>query len=529
MRGLCRSNIFLVIVINFIIAGAYYFDNLNANYSELSSDILNIIPVAQKFDNPELFKSDLYLNDIANVKYYTPFYVQTLRLIANFTNYDYVQAINIFGVICHMLFGVLWFFFLFKFVNNFWVALFVSIMVRGIIWLPGLEIWGISDLWTIMPRTVYISLLPIPFLFLSNSFLKVVVSGFLIGLIFNFHPITGLGGILLFITFIISIQFYFGKQAWFSFSKLIMVLLGILLGMLPFILTYFGKTSSNITYSIADFNAAFSARIPDYFNQPIEFLKQWLHFKTLFFVAPLILFFILSIKQKEQYQKAKMLILITIILILIPTISVPIEQFINKLLGLNLRLSFQLIRVQKVAIVPSFFALAFLLKSIIGESYYRIKYFPYLVCFYGVILVFSQSIWFKNIPFIGDDISKTILPHNLSAYSTIRDSELEIDRMAGYIKANTSVSDIICGSHVYRAATERSVVFDGKGASMLIEGNPEQFIIWQKRQETINTFASKEEVVSYLKKFSVDYFVTRNKGVPGELIHSEGSINLYKL
>lgn len=527
MKSLGQYKLLSVIVINLVIAAAYYVDNLDASYSELSSDIQNIIPVAQKFDNPNLFQTDLYLNDINNVKYYTPFYVQTLRFIAKFTNLDYLQAVNVLGFVCHLLFGILWFFLIYRFVGYYSVALMISVMIRGVVWLPGLEIWGISDLWTIMPRTLYISFLPLPFLLLSRSFIRVLMASFLIGLIFNFHPITGLGGILMFLSFLILYPIYFQKESWLNFKSGIFILASILLGMLPFILTYFGKTTSEVTYQLNDFNTAFKARIPSYFNEPILFLKQWLHFKTLFFVFPLFLFFIISFKNEVKHKKAKLLLWITIVLIAVPTISVPVEQFVNNVLGLNLRLSFQLIRVQKVAILPSFFASAFILKEVFHNK--KKYYLPSLVSCYLLLLVFSQSVWFKNVPFFGDDISKTILPHNLSAFSMVKDNELDIDRMADYIVNHTKTSDLLCGSHIYRGATKRSVVFDGKGASMLIEGNPEQFILWQKRQHTISQFKDVEKVVEYLQSFSVVYFVTRNKNVPAKLIHTEGSINLYKL
>lgn len=529
MKRLGKYKLLLVITINIIIAVAYFIDNKDANYSELSSDIQNIIPVAQKFDNPQLFTHDLYLDNLSNVKYYTPFYVQSLRFIAKFTNYNYVQAINVLGLFCHLAFGILWFFLIYKYINSFWVALFVSILMRGIIWLPGLEIWGISDLWTIMPRTVYISLLPLPFLILSKAFYKNVIAAILIGLIFNFHPITGLGGILLFVSFLSLTQIYFKKQEWLTLTKSITILICILIGMLPFILTYFGKTTSEVTYNIMDFNAAFNARIPEYFSQPLLYLKQWFHFKTLFFILPLGLYYIWTLKKNDAHLKAKTLIILTFILVLVPTISVPIEQMVNKSLGLNLRLSFQLIRVQKVAIIPGFFALAFLLNDIIKSNKTIVKAFPYLVGLYFALLTFSQSPWLQKIPFIGDDISNTILPHNLSFFSAITDSELDIDRMSKYIQNNTNSLDLICGSHIYRGAARRSVVFDGKGASMLIEGNPEQFITWHMRQQKISSLNSMQEVVDYLKLFDVDYFVTRNKDVPATLVHSEGPIFLYKL
>ncbi|WGD34860.1 hypothetical protein [Olleya sp. YS] len=529
MKRLSKQKLLVIIVFNLVIAVAYYIDNLDANYSELSSDIQNIIPVAQKFDNPALFQEDLYLDNIENVKYYTPFYVQTLRFMATFTNYNYIQAVNVLGFICHLSFGILWFFLLFRFVSNFWVALLVSILIRGIIWLPGLEIWGISDLWTIMPRTVYISLLPLPFLIFSKPFYKVLIASFLIGLIFNFHPITGLGGVLLFLSFIVLNQIYFKNKARVTLRQFVLILAAIALGMLPFVLTYFGKTSSEVTYNLDAFEKAFHTRIPDYFSQPFQFLRQWLQLKTLFFIIPLILFFILSFKNQDQHKKAKLLVLLTVILILIPTISVPVEQLINKLFGLNLRLSFQLIRVQKVAVIPAYFAWAFIFERIINANKNRLKYAPYVVGTYLVLLVFSQSLWFNKVPFFGEDISKTILPHNLSVFSTEKDTELAIDRMSKYINKNTNQSDVLCASYIYRGATKRSVIFDGKGASMLIEGNPQQFIEWQKRQETINSLNNMKAIIDYLKQFNVDYYVTRNKNVPATLIHTEGSISLYKL
>lgn len=529
MKVLSRPKIALVVLLNLTIAIAYYLDNLNASYSELSSDIQNIIPVAQKFDNPSLFQDDLYLDDLDNVKYYTPFYVQTLRFVAKFTNHNYVQAINLIGLICHLLFGVLWFFLLFKFVNNYWICLSISVMIRGVIWLPGLEIWGISDLWTMMPRTVYITLMPIPFILLSFKLKNLLLSSFLIGLIFNFHPITGLGGVLIFIAFLVLlVSFYPSIRVHFSIIKLSLLLLAIFLGILPFVITYFGKTSSSLTYDIAAFNEAFNTRIPEYFQSAVLFLKQWISFKTLFFLISLMLYFVITHKDEAHHKISKLLFCLTLILILIPTISIPIEHIINNALNKNLRMSFQLVRMQKVSIIPAFFAIAFMLDYLMFK--FKIsKVLPYVFLIYIGLLVFSQSKTFKAIPFFGDDISRSILPHNLSGFTVEVDKELPIDRMADYIKFNTPKDAIVCGTFILRGATKRSLIFDGKGASMLIEGNPKQFIIWQERQKTINSLKTMTEVVNYLKQFGASYFVTRNKNVPATLIHEEGNIKLYKL
>jgi len=357
-------NFFIVFVINLVIAIGFYASNLNANYSDLSSDIQNIIPVAQKFDNPELFKNDLYLNDINNVRYYTPFYVQSLRFIAKFTNYNYLQAINVMNLISHLLFGVLWFFLIYKFVSNFWIALLVSLLVRGVVWLPGLELWGISSLWAMMPRTLYITLFPLPFIMLSTTFSRLIIASFLIGFIFNFHPITGLGGVLLFLSFIILYVFYFKKRNHLNIKTILLVFVNILLGMLPFIMTYFGKTSAIIDYDINAFNEAFNTRIPEFFLDPLLFLKQWLDVKTIFYIIPIILFYIISRNKEKKQKQSQIIIILSLILVVLPSVSVYVERLVNYIFGLNLRLSFQLIRIQKVAIIPSFFAMAYLIQII---------------------------------------------------------------------------------------------------------------------------------------------------------------------
>ena len=177
----------IVILLNVCIAFGYYLGNLSANETQLSSDLHNIIPICLKKDDPTLFSKDLFCDDINNVKYYTPFYVETLRFLAKFTDGNYVQALNILTFICHILFGLLWYFLLFKITNNFWIALFISIFMRGIIWIPGYEYWGISDLWSMLPRVVYYAVLPLPFLLLNfKSNIRLYIAAFLAGLYLTF-------------------------------------------------------------------------------------------------------------------------------------------------------------------------------------------------------------------------------------------------------------------------------------------------------------------------------------------------------
>jgi hypothetical protein len=275
------------------------------------------------------------------------------------------------------------------------------------------------------------------------------------------------------------------------------------------------------------FKTAFDARIPQFFTQPLVYLKGWLHFKTLFYVIPIVVYFFICKKDTTNFKRAKLIIALTLLLVVLPSISVYVENFVNSVLNLNLRLSFQLIRAQKVAIIPSFFAIAYLLQylnSKINKQYFL----PTLFFVYFLVLVVSKSPIFNNIPFVGDDVVRLVLPNNLSIGVKNYSQPLAIDKMANYILENTDEDAVVFGGHHYRGASKRSVVLDSKGASMIIEGNPSQFIQWKKDQFKLASTTLIEEKLSVLKDFDVNYIVSK-KNFPLKVIHIESDLKLYLL
>ena len=124
-----KKQFFVAIFVNLVIAIAFFISNLNAEVTDISSDLANIIPICKKLDNPSLYQNDLYLGDINNVKYYTPFYVETLRFIAKFTHFDYIQALNVLSLLTHFIYGMLWFYLLFLIRKDFIIALLFSIFI----------------------------------------------------------------------------------------------------------------------------------------------------------------------------------------------------------------------------------------------------------------------------------------------------------------------------------------------------------------------------------------------------------------
>ena len=498
---------FWIVLLNLLIAIGFYVDNLESGYSVLASDVHSIVPIAQKFDDPELFKNDLYLNTLDNVRYYTPFFVQPLRFLAKFTDFNYIQALNLFGLIAHLLFGILWFLLFYKFTNKFWVALIMSVLIRGLVWLPGNEIWGITDLWSIMPRTFYITLMPLPFLFLSvSNKTKLFISAFLIGFVFNFHPITGLGGILIYLSLTLLFYLYLRDEVKFSLKEFPKVIGLIILGMLPFIITYFSKTEVSADYDVNLYKEAFSKRIPSSFESPLMFLKNWVAAKTLFFIIPLLVFFFISFNNRAESKKAKIILILTVLIVLFSSLSIYVERFVNQVLDLNIRMSFQFIRLQKLAILPAYFAMALLLCKIKTPK----KILTSLFFVFFLFLIICKSSSFKNIPLIGDDIFRAIIPETFSLWPEKKERYNSTDEMMEFIANNTNKDDVFRGPPIIRCAAKRSVVMDYKGSSAIIDGILSNLFSgtkilqntgnWIPKRNGFNFYMKKKELITWLQQ-----------------------------
>lgn len=368
--------------------------------------------------------------------------------------------------------------------------------------------------------------MPLPFLLMqASNKLKLFFSAFLIGFIFNFHPISGLGGIILYITLCISYYVFYNPNNIKPVKSFFSMMAMIILGMLPFIFTYFTQTESKVDYDIALYEEAFSKRIPSYFEEPFQFLKQWLNVKTLFFIIPIVAYLFLSKKKTNDLKKAKILIISTFILLFLPSLGVYVENAVNTILGFNLRMAFQFIRLQKLAILPAYFALAFMLLRLIKYQ----KFFPWVFAGFLGILLTSKAPALSPVPLIGDDVLRSILPKSLSLFNDGSRNYEEIDEMMDYIAKNTHKDDVFIGPAIIRSATKRSIKLDYKGASAIIEGNPKQFIKWYiDRTEFENL--NEEQQSQFLIKKGVRYILVPVKKEYGvELIHQVEKWHLYKI
>ncbi|OWP84676.1 hypothetical protein BWK59_04165 [Flavobacterium davisii] len=529
MKKINDVPIWLVLFFNLLIAFGFYWQQKKATVLDLSSDLANIIPICKKIDDPSLFSKDLFLADVQDVKYYTPVYVETLRFIAKIVDNNYIKALNILGSITHFIFGILWYLVFTKIYRFSWIAFFMSILVRGIVWPPGGELLGISELWTIMPRTLFQAILPLPFLVYVYTKKKQHILAFLVlGLISNFHPISGIGAFIMYWSLYIGYSFLEEKRNTKEIIyKSILISFFFTIGILPFITNYFININNNlIKIDKQLFTAAFLTRIPEIFINPLQFILQWNRKVFWFFLFSFFLFVFLDQSRKKKISK---ILFFTIIMLFLVSNSIYyIEGFINQIAGMNLRMAFQFIRFQKIILIILEISLGFLLVELIER--FKLKSFYQMMSLFCFIflLLFSHISLISRLPLIGDDLGKSILPKKFML--NIKDTNYkksDLLTVIEYIKIHTSKDELIYGHFLIRAGADRSVYLDSKGAGMLIEGNPMKFIKWYNDYEQFNRLKSREQL-DFLKQKKVKYIVSKEK-YSLKMLKKTNTYKLYKL
>jgi hypothetical protein len=524
-----KKHIALVIIFNSILAFSFYHYNLKAEVTDISSDLANIIPICKKLDNPNLFQNDLYLNDINNVKYYTPFYVESIRFIAKFTNQNYIQALNILGFLSHFIYGLVWFLLFYLIKKDFWIAFGFSIFFRGIIWPPGMELLGISDLWTIMPRTVFIALIPIPFIIYKiNNAKYLYIAAVILGLLVNFHPISGIGSIIIYFA-LFAFENYnqkklFSKNSLFEY---LFIAFSIIVGMLPYLLTYILNVKPNVSINQELFQEAIRFRINDVFFNSYLFIKSWHRPVFYFFLICFILFYFFDSSSRKK--NFKMITFSIFVLFLFSNGITYIENIVNDKFQMNFRFAFQLIRAQKLIIIMMQIGLYLLLFEIVKKYLISNKIKIFVICIYLGLLSFSSAPIIKNIPFIGEDISTFILPNNLKTFQSPKKDNTNILNAYKYINNNTKQdANFYCKDVYFRTATNRSEILDFHAAGMLIEGNQLAYINAYNDFKNFQHY-SQEEKLNFLKKKNVNYIVVEEKWNNLNLVYQNSEYFIYKL
>jgi hypothetical protein len=536
-----RTSLIFFGIFTLILSAGFFLKGLNANFSSLSGDQLNILTVCVKKDNPDLLQGDLVAGDFNNVKYYIPVFVDLVRL-ASLPDHNYLRGLNILLFFTSLIYIWGWWL-LFSVWGDKWVAAILAFLVRGIMWPPGNEVWGIAGLWTMLPRTLFLALLPWVLWgwFQKRQSKKArLVIFFASGVIANVHPISGVGFITALLLADLSWTWMESRNmraaCWRGFQGGLVALLGLS----PFIWTYLGVISGMKGVNSSEFYAAVQMRINEIFFDPWLYLSKWAQPKWIVLILlPWAIWFFL-VRKKSAEHKPAILALGVFALTCVATVLLPFlaEAVLNKL-GYNVRFAFQLLRNGKYLLIPSIIVMSWVcvwacrqLENYTAKSRKIVVTAGCLIL--GLTLV-SRHSTFDRVPLLGDDVSRFLWPKWGGQVEAVSDSrvasELAMDGILEWIKTNTSADATFVGPRAIRAGALRAVIHDFAGAGMLIEGNPQAFIETAKRENTLREprYQDVVERSKLIASWGADYWVTKVYDSRLRLAHSDHGWFIYDL
>jgi hypothetical protein len=531
MKGQFRNHIIYILLLTVLSVG-YFVDTFKPNVQDTVSDQWNFIPIAIKLDHPELYKGDLFLDNIEDVKYYTPFFINGIRFFTYFTNDNYFSGLNLFNLFINLSFSIAWYLLFFKIFKNQAFAFLFSLILRGVMWLPGYEVWGAGPVWLALPRTAFIALLPSVFILLFFAKNKRYSAYFVLGLIANFHPISGLG---IFVTIFLSdLTVLRDKNDTFKRNLIIYSLctLFFILGCATYIYTYLHSVILNSVTDPVQFELALSMRIGEIFTNPFMILSKFTELKWLLLILTPYLLLIFTYKKLEDSDRriVKLLMFFSLYILLFSVGVVPLEMLINRF-GFNLHMSFQLVRNIKFIVVPVFILYAYFVFVLfrLGENskMSRIKNFTLLASFI-LVLIFSRFQPLKSVPLVGDDFIRATMPNLYSIRKESLPFDKDLSEALNWINDSIKVKAKFVGPASMRSECRQSVVFDTKGASMLIEGNPNKFSEWGRRKIELSNTADSNKKIQLFKAWGAEYLLTKEYFEANLIFQNEG-YRLYRL
>lgn len=525
-------------IFSMLVSLSFFWEGIHSDFSSLCGDQVNIFSICIKKDYPELLQDDFVVGDLKDVEHYIPSFISLVRFFS-LPNHNYFRGLNILLLFTTLVYMWGWWRF-FLIWGDRWVAASLAFFARGIIWLPAHELWGISSLWSMLPRTLFLALLPwvlwVWFQF-RQSQRGWLLTSLLCGFIVNIHPISG---------FCIVISILLAEFSWslresrdlkVAISRLFFGGIIMLIGALATIFTYLSLLGKTKAIDPIEFDKALRLRISPLFIYPGLCFKNWLSqpkLLILVFCPWLLSCLFISHRSLKRYKNAILsLAIFSLGCILAVLLPFSLERIFN-FFGYHAHFGFQLIRNGKYIVVPSITltTLICVLFSRWISGYIRYGRIIVVSVFCSAILLslFARQPIFNNLPVLGDDVFKFLWP-KWSISHPANTQGYELMSALQWIKKNTPKDAKFVGPRLIRIVSQRSIIFDGKAASLLIEGNPHKFIEWAKREQELR----KPEYQNPIKKgrlfasWGGEYWMTQAYLPEFSLIYSNSEWYVYGL
>jgi hypothetical protein len=538
-KGLKFAGFYVFFVFYIVmICGGYFIENKHITINKLASDNWSIVPLAQKISDSTLFLKDQFASNSAAVKQYIPAFVNSALYLTKFTSGDIFQAYNIFNFIVVVLHILLWFLVFLSLTRNHWLAFLFTMLMRGILWPPGNEIWGAGSLEYFLPRTVFAALLPLFFIALHQTWPHrkawVPLAFLLLGCLGNFHPISGLG------TGVASLfaLFFSGWLSKEPSKKLAFTTIKtgamLILGLTPFIWLYLSKDVSQAAkaYDKGLFSSLISERIGGAFLGPWHLYQSYLSPQWVFLIlGSFLASFLLRKKTKLPLQLLRFLWLFSAFSLLMPLFFYAMQLSAHAVGFKFLNFSYELSRNSKYVIVSSFllYGIAFdaVLQRVALKQQLRIP--AVLSLLFITVSVLAK--WpLQRLPGLKADFFRAQIPDAVTKTTYLPYTYEDLDSVFVFVKQHTPGTATFAGPPQLRAGALRSVPFDYKGASVLLEQNKPAYIQWALLNKRFEKITTDTGYLNFYKQLPVDYLVTNKvRSSTDSLLYERGTWRVYKL
>ncbi|TAD88831.1 MAG: hypothetical protein EAY75_05235, partial [Bacteroidetes bacterium] len=423
--------------------------------------------------------------------------------------------------------------------KNVWFSILLTLVARGVLWPPGNEIWGMGDILFFLPRSVFGALVALPLLL----FVKATQGGkkmlwlwgsLVLGLVSNYHPISGVGVMFamlvsMFLFLVLADKSKLLPAFWLTVAAGLCFALGI--G--HFVWVFVQTSLHQQAVDPALFTSLVPERISGVFLNPFALYKgyfsaQWL---ILIFGPLIVSAWLYNRVPKPQQRILQLSGLFFIAMLVAPLFFYYAEVALRQLKIANLNVAFQLVRTSKYIVFGLYLMLAVAMAQLASKRW-RAGIFPIgmLLCFGFIGSSFLGKSYPKKFPMFGFDFFRGQIPDALTKARYLPQTYQHLDSALAWISTNTPPDATFAGSSQIRGGAKRSVVFDYKGASMLIEENKSAFISWAKNNIVFEKLQKGQPRFDFYKRLGAEYVLTQeDSSNQEELVKTFYEWKLYKL
>ncbi|MGC8667528.1 MAG: hypothetical protein ACP5VE_05375 [Chthonomonadales bacterium] len=466
----------------------FYLDGMHAQWSALSGDQINILTICAAQDHPGMMEGDEIAGRPGILNYYIPFFVRLVRL-ASLPDHNYLRGLNLllFATSIAYLWG--WWL-LFRQWAPPVVAGLCAFLVRGIVWLPGNEVWGIAGIWSMLPRTLFLAMVPWVLLFWlwgRTSDGRWYACALVAGCLVNVHPISGLA----FVGGLLAAEAAYSAGEGRSLSAVARRMAGgaaaSAAGMAPYVWVYFNSRGSLHGVSSAELDAALAMRITSRLRSAREYLKDWVRPKVLFLVvAPWIaVWFALGDDRTSRRPFLLALASLAAGCLLVAFGSVGLERLLAAV-SIRTHMAYELIRGAKYVLLPSYLVAVVALgrwTAAIGRTRRGREALVGIVWVVLMLTLFSRQPVFNRVPILQDDAVRMLWPDCVPPPFLYGWEKKTMDPALAWIRRNTPPGSRFVGPSAIRPACLRPVIHDWAASTMLVQGDPVGFVQAARREQ----------------------------------------------